>query len=250
VSKIVNGTATAYVQDVAAPLPVMLAETTAGQTSLYVYGNDLETWVDAAGIPTFYHNDGLGSTRNLSNDAGQSAVQYSYDVFGAVRRMTGASANEFTFTGEQASAETALLFLRARYYDVRVGRVGLGGGLSGELGVVKDLPRQGLSFGAKISGAGGTLKGTTSGNLGLGLNTGTVLSASATARYSWVKRSWENWDDLYRQSILYPELGEVLGVLQSLHHESPPDDGGGYVRDVSEHSPGTGDWGGPPSGGK
>ena len=40
-SKTVNGAATAYVQDVQAPLPVVLTETTGGQTSLYLYGNDL-----------------------------------------------------------------------------------------------------------------------------------------------------------------------------------------------------------------
>ena len=40
-SKTVNGATTAYVQDVQAPLPVVLAETTGGQTSLYLYGNDL-----------------------------------------------------------------------------------------------------------------------------------------------------------------------------------------------------------------
>ena len=64
-SKTVNGTATTYLQDVQAPLPVVLSETTGGQTSLYLYGNDLLAQVSPAGNPAYYHADGLGSTRAL-----------------------------------------------------------------------------------------------------------------------------------------------------------------------------------------
>lgn len=98
--KTVNGTATAYVQDIAAPLPVVLTETTAGQASQYVYGNDLLARVDPSGNPSFYHYDGLGSMRALSNGAGQQTDAYSYDVFGALRAHAGAASQPFTFTGE------------------------------------------------------------------------------------------------------------------------------------------------------
>ena len=121
-SKTVNGVTMDYVQDVAAPLPVVLAETTSGQTSTYIYGNDLEAWVDPAGSPTFYHYDGLGSVRALSSLAGQRTDAYSYDVFGAVRSRTGSAVQSFKFTGEQVDAELGLIFLRARYYDPQVGR--------------------------------------------------------------------------------------------------------------------------------
>jgi RHS repeat-associated protein len=47
---------------------------------------------------------------------------YSYDVFGATRNHSGASAQPFTFTGEQGDGELGLVFLRARYYDPAVGR--------------------------------------------------------------------------------------------------------------------------------
>ena len=56
----VNGTTT-YVQDVQAPLPVVLAEATGGQTSLYLYGNDLLAQFSPTGDPSYYHTDGLGS---------------------------------------------------------------------------------------------------------------------------------------------------------------------------------------------
>lgn len=46
---------------------------------------------------------------------------YEYDVFGNIRSQTGASANEFTYTGEQVDT-TEMQYLRARYYDPAVGR--------------------------------------------------------------------------------------------------------------------------------
>ncbi len=112
-----------YLQDVAAPLPVVLGETTAGQTSRYVYGNDLLTQLDPMGTAAFYHPDGLGSTRALSNAAGQRTDWYSYDAFGATRSHTGPSGQAFTFTGEQVDGESGLVFLRARYYDPDGGAV-------------------------------------------------------------------------------------------------------------------------------
>ena len=120
--KTVNGTATAYIQDIAAPLPVVLTETTAGQTNQYVYGNDLLAREDAAGNPSFYHYDGLGSTRTLSDLAGERTDSYSYNVFGATRVHTGTNINSFTFTGEEMDPETGLVLLRARYHDPDVGR--------------------------------------------------------------------------------------------------------------------------------
>jgi RHS repeat-associated protein len=120
--KTVNAAGTAYVQDVQAGLPVVLAETTGGQTSLYVYGNDLLARVDAAGTPAFYHADGLGSVRGLSDLAGALTDAYTYDAFGALRSQTGGAGPPFTFTGEQADGEVGLVFLRARYYEPTVGR--------------------------------------------------------------------------------------------------------------------------------
>ena len=120
--KTVDGVTTAYVQDVGALLPVVLVETTGGQTTRYLYGNALIALADAADVASYYHADGLGSTRALSNQAGQRTDGYYYDVFGAVRVQSGASAQPFTFTGEQGDGELGLVYLRARYYDPGVGR--------------------------------------------------------------------------------------------------------------------------------
>jgi RHS repeat-associated protein len=122
VGKCVNGTCTTYVQDITVPLPVVLVETTDGQDTLYTYGLDLVAMTDPSSAQSYYHYDGLGSTRDLTNGSGQEIASYTYDVFGAVRSMTGSSANEFTFTGEQVDGELGLVYLRARYYDPEVGR--------------------------------------------------------------------------------------------------------------------------------
>lgn len=121
-SKTATGVTTNYVQDTSASLPVVLTEAVSGSTNRYVYGSDLISQLDSTAAISFYHTDGLGSTRALSSAAGQRTNSYSYDVFGAQRAQTGGSSQPFTFTGEQIDAETNLMFLRARYYDAEIGR--------------------------------------------------------------------------------------------------------------------------------
>jgi len=120
VGRIVDGTATTYLQDLAGGLPIVLSETSGANTSRYVYGADLIAVVDTSA--TYYHTDGLGSTRALTNASGTTTAQYVYDAFGKERNHTGASTNSFTYTGEQVDPEVGLVFLRARYYDPQVGR--------------------------------------------------------------------------------------------------------------------------------
>jgi RHS repeat-associated protein len=121
-SKTANGTATHYLYDVNTSLPVILAETTGGADTLYTYGADLIATTAPGGIQTYYHYDGLGSTRSLSDGTGAVIASYTYGAFGDLRLMKGSSDNTFQFTGEQTDDETGLLYLRARYYDPGVGR--------------------------------------------------------------------------------------------------------------------------------
>jgi RHS repeat-associated protein len=115
-----NGTVTAYLQDLAASLPVVLRETTNSVFSDYVYGKDL---ILSAGVAVnYYYSDALGSTRLLADGSGTISDRYTYDAFGAIRSHTGASPTSFTFAGEQADPEAGLIYLRARYYDPIIGR--------------------------------------------------------------------------------------------------------------------------------
>jgi len=87
-----------------------------------VYGLDLISATDTAGVQTYFLYDGLGSTANLTDSGGNTTGTYSYDVFGAIRSQTGGGSNPWLFTGEQRDADPSLYYLRARYYDPTIGR--------------------------------------------------------------------------------------------------------------------------------
>jgi len=87
----------------------------------YVYGAGRIAQVSGSSAH-FYLSDGLSSTLALVDGRGVLANTYDYDVFGAVRALTGSQVNAFKFTGEQVDASTGLEYLRARYYDMATGR--------------------------------------------------------------------------------------------------------------------------------
>ncbi|MDZ8070038.1 MAG: putative Ig domain-containing protein [Nostoc sp. DedQUE08] len=70
----------------------------------------------------FYHTDGLGSTRLITDNVGLITDRYTYDAFGGLLDQTGTFGNSFGFAGEQRDAATGLDYLRARYYDSSLGR--------------------------------------------------------------------------------------------------------------------------------
>jgi len=61
--------------------------------------------------------------RQLTDDTETVVAEYTYDGFGNVIASSGSGENTYGFTGEQQFGEADnLVFLRARYYDSRVGR--------------------------------------------------------------------------------------------------------------------------------
>jgi len=119
VARTVDGVTTDYVLDPAAGLTQVLQETTAGQTTSYLYGADLLAQSDS-GTWAYHVNDGLGSVRQLTDAAGQVVASYRFDPFGVPLGESGGE--PYGFTGEQWDAEVELLYLRARYYSPEVGR--------------------------------------------------------------------------------------------------------------------------------
>jgi RHS repeat-associated protein len=69
----------------------------------------------------FYHSDGLGSTRIITDNVGLITDRYTYDAFGVLIAQNGTFGNSFQFAGEQTDG-TELQYLRARYYDPMIGR--------------------------------------------------------------------------------------------------------------------------------
>jgi len=121
-SKTVDGATTNYTYDVNTALPVVLVEGSDAGDTRYIYGLDLITRVAPDGSAGYYHYDGLGSTRQLTDEAGDAVAGYEYGAFGRLRAMSGSSSNPFQFTGEQMDDETQLAYLRARFYDPEIGR--------------------------------------------------------------------------------------------------------------------------------
>jgi RHS repeat-associated protein len=120
--KSVNGVETNYLIDELQPYAQVLEEYDAlgNLQNAYVYGNDLVSQSDN-NETFFYHVDGLGSTRVLTDESGNIEESYNYDAYGNL--MAGdASENAYLFAGEQRDIETGLDYLRARYYDTTLGR--------------------------------------------------------------------------------------------------------------------------------
>lgn len=74
------------------------------------------------GMINYYHYDGLGSVRYLTNSSQAIVSSYDYDVFGTIREQTGVIANPYLFTARRLDSESKLYFYRARYYDSAIGR--------------------------------------------------------------------------------------------------------------------------------
>ncbi len=121
--KTVGSTVTEYFQDVAGDLPRVAADKTGTTWNYYVYGTSLIGKVGSDNVARYYHHDGTGHVRAITDSTGTVVERYDYDAFGALRNTPTGISNDRRFTGEQHDAETAYTFLRARYYDPALGRV-------------------------------------------------------------------------------------------------------------------------------
>ncbi|MDH3317565.1 MAG: RHS repeat-associated core domain-containing protein, partial [Gammaproteobacteria bacterium] len=87
----------------------------------YERGDDLISQTRSGAI-SYYHYDGLGSTRALTDAAEAVTDIYTYDAFGNLIAQLGSTPNEFLFAGEQLDANSGFYYLRARYYHPDTGR--------------------------------------------------------------------------------------------------------------------------------
>ena len=127
IGKTVNGTEiTTYVVDKNRPYAQVLEEEhlnvglSAGTS--YVYGDALISGTIDGTLTQYYHADGLGSVRCLSDSSGIMTDRYSYDAYGMLLDSSGASANPYRYRGEQYDPELDAYYLRARYYQPGTGR--------------------------------------------------------------------------------------------------------------------------------
>lgn len=123
VSQTASGQETRYLIDTVQPYAQVLLEYRPSGLALasYVYGNGLIEQ-SRGGVLSYYHVDGLGSTRALTDTSGLVTDRYVYDAFGRMIRQTGSTVNSYLFAGQQRDANTGLDYLRARYLNVGTGR--------------------------------------------------------------------------------------------------------------------------------
>jgi RHS repeat-associated protein len=111
----ISGTTTYLAWDVAEKLPLILSD---GANS-YVYGPTglpVEQ-VSSEGTIIYLHHDQQGSTRMLTSSTGSVAATATYDAYGNKTGSTGTGATPLGYDGQYTSADTGLIYLRARDYD-------------------------------------------------------------------------------------------------------------------------------------
>ena len=113
---------THYLVDANRSYAQVLAESVNGSLDVaYHYGADLISQSRSGGV-SYFHVDGLGSTRVLTDSSGSQTDGYAYAAFGEVLAQSGLTDNSYLYTGEQYDENLDQYYLRARYYDQGVGR--------------------------------------------------------------------------------------------------------------------------------
>jgi RHS repeat-associated protein len=126
VEKLHNGKLIKFLNDINLPLVQVvmefhIEEAEEEKVVYYTRGNTLIS-MRREGASYFYHYDGLGSVRQLTDSEGEVEEEYLYDAFGNLIEGNNHD-NPYGFTGEQQFREAdGLVFSRARYYDPSVGR--------------------------------------------------------------------------------------------------------------------------------
>ncbi|NLD49415.1 MAG: RHS repeat-associated core domain-containing protein, partial [Clostridiaceae bacterium] len=124
VSKIVNGTKTSiYLVDSNMDYAQVLEERDEKGNLIvsYVHGDDLISQ-KRGDTTSFYHYDGAGSVRALTNSSQSITDTYTYDAFGLLINRTGSTENEYMYSGEQYDPNIGFYYLRARWFDPYTGR--------------------------------------------------------------------------------------------------------------------------------
>ncbi|MGE4180758.1 MAG: PASTA domain-containing protein [Limisphaerales bacterium] len=123
VRSVSQGVISDYLVDTAQSLAQVVEErdSTGALKVRYTHGLDLLTQ-DRGGEIRHFLADGQNSTRQLLDPAQAVTDTYTYDAFGVELGRTGATVNQFLYTGQQFDPNVGFYYLRARYYDPAVGR--------------------------------------------------------------------------------------------------------------------------------
>lgn len=85
----------------------------------YVYGRSRTSieQINTKEDPIYLHHDQQGSTRLLTSGTAIVVGAYTYDAYGNTTGHAGTATTPLGFDGQYTSADTGLIYLRARVYD-------------------------------------------------------------------------------------------------------------------------------------
>ena len=128
---------TRYIYDAAGNL-LTEADGSNNITKYYIHGAGLMAMVTPADQVYCYHFNAIGSTIATTDQSQNIMNAYSYDAFGNVVAQTEVQPQPFKFVGQHGvmTEPNGFYYMRARYYDPRVGRfisedpIGFDGGIN------------------------------------------------------------------------------------------------------------------------
>ena len=92
--------------------------------ALYVHapGVDRPLAVITKSGTQFYHSNALGSITSVTGERGELVASIAYDAFGTPTETGRQGVTRFLHAAREYDADTALYYVRARYYDPQLGR--------------------------------------------------------------------------------------------------------------------------------
>ena len=87
----------------------------------YLYGTSLYAAQEGS-AERYYLFNGHGDVVQLANSAGTVTKTYEYDAYGNEKNPDSADSNHLRYCGEYYDTEAGTYYLRARYYNPRIGR--------------------------------------------------------------------------------------------------------------------------------
>lgn len=121
IAKGVDGLTTSYLHD--GDQVIIEYDNSGHMLRRYVYGPGIDEPIcmTTSAAVYYYHFDGLGSVRALSDDTGNIVETYAYSPYGKIDHASNLS-NPYLYTGRRYDPETGLYYYRARYYSAELGR--------------------------------------------------------------------------------------------------------------------------------
>lgn len=87
-----------------------------------IIGDRLIAAKDSSGERYYYQHNAHGDVTSITNQQGKMLNYYAYDAYGNITSREQLVTNRYTYAGEQLDSITGQYYLRARYYDPKIGR--------------------------------------------------------------------------------------------------------------------------------